>query len=582
MGIMHVPQVRMYSSKCCDVPIITQHMTRNRFFELRNTLHFVDKTILTENQKRDKLSLVRPILDTFKNCSINLPRSECLSVDEQTIPFSDRCPMRQYVPSKPNLVGLKNFVLAARDGLVLDFIIYTGLIDLLGFYGTRARIGQAIYTGKNTVADNDMKSFGLGGSIVKHLVSSISVSKPTCLFTDRYSTGLAILDYLRTGNPRLPENQKYLYDWYNMSNRTEGAAESFPKDRDMERGSSTFRIRKDGKACLTKWKDRKSVALLSRAFGAKPKYKCKRWSKEDEKKIDVNQDIKFKHGWCRPHGQLKTSKKDRLQLIDFKLSIAESLTKKEVSKTRDEAERVQDEKERVRPQKVVPLPVNDTRFDRPEYMKLPNQMKCRNPRCKRKSRVCELHFKSNDVEKESSMFESKSGKIVTAPLKYPRLVSGAIPSPTCHIQHSVQKIHSYDKAVKLEERAVFTSDLNSEKEDVEELSRRKRKRPVVNRDSSSEDEVQHLPPFPQMKRHSLPEVPSFSGQTQVVLQPPPFHEQHSVVSYMPLNRQASVSRKYHSIRQTRKNQIWKFPKNTTPLERPEKIKDGSEGIKSDG
>ncbi|GBM44142.1 hypothetical protein AVEN_93781-1, partial [Araneus ventricosus] len=48
---------------------------------------------------------------------------------------------------------------------------------------------------------------------------------------------------------------------------------------------------------------------------------------------------------------------------------------------------------------------------------------------------------------------------------------------------------SYDKAVKLEERAVFTSDLNSEKEDVEELSRRKRKRPVVNRDSSSEDEV---------------------------------------------------------------------------------------------
>ncbi|GBN28195.1 hypothetical protein AVEN_129296-1 [Araneus ventricosus] len=81
---------------------------------------------------------------------------------------------------------------------------------------------------------------------------------------------------------------------------------------------------------------------------------------------------------------------------------------------------------------------------------------------------------------------------------------------------------SYDKAVKLEETAVFTSDLNSEKEDVEELSRRKRKMPVVNRDSSSEDEVQHLPPFSQIIRHSLPEVPSFSGQTQVVLQQPPF------------------------------------------------------------
>ncbi|GBM82658.1 hypothetical protein AVEN_200562-1 [Araneus ventricosus] len=62
---------------------------------------------------------------------------------------------------------------------------------------------------------------------------------------------------------------------------------------------------------------------------------------------------------------------------------------------------------------------------------------------------------------------------------------------------------SYDKAVKLEKRAVFTSDLNSEKEDVEEISRRKGKRPVVIRDSSSEDEIHHLPPFPQMKHNTI-------------------------------------------------------------------------------
>ncbi|GFR09968.1 hypothetical protein TNCT_282351 [Trichonephila clavata] len=40
-----------------------------------------------------------------------------------------------------------------------------------------------------------------------------------------------------------------------MTNRTDGAAESFPKDTCMERGSSVSRRREDTKACLVKWKD---------------------------------------------------------------------------------------------------------------------------------------------------------------------------------------------------------------------------------------------------------------------------------------------------------------------------------------
>ncbi|GBM48016.1 hypothetical protein AVEN_34349-2-1, partial [Araneus ventricosus] len=86
---------------------------------------------------------------------------------------------------------------------------------------------------------------------------------------------------------------------------------------------------------------------------------------------------------------------------------------------------------------------------------------------------------------------------------------------------------------------------------------------VVNLDSSSEDEIHHLPPFSQIKRHSLSEVPPLSGQTQVVLQQQPFREQIlEVVTYMPLNRQLPANSM--------------SPKNVTPLvERPEKIKDES-------
>lgn len=91
-------------------------------------------------------------------------------------------------------------------------------------------------------------------------------------------------------------------------------------------------------------------------------------------------------------------KKDRLQLIDFKLFIAESLIKKEISNHQDEEESVVCQTQKV--QKVVPLPVNDARYYRirhfPEHVKLPNQMKCRNPGCKGKSRVrcikCDLYL----------------------------------------------------------------------------------------------------------------------------------------------------------------------------------------------
>ncbi|GFQ97900.1 piggyBac transposable element-derived protein 3 [Trichonephila clavata] len=121
-----------------------------------------------------------------------------MSVNEQMMPFSGRCPMRQYLPSKPNPVGLKIFVLAAPDGLVLDFLIYTGA---------------------DTVPVEDKQLYGLGGTVVKHLVGTIPTAKVTHLFTDRYFTALAILDYLGSRNLYLTGTV--------MTNRTDGVAESF-------------------------------------------------------------------------------------------------------------------------------------------------------------------------------------------------------------------------------------------------------------------------------------------------------------------------------------------------------------------
>ncbi|KAH9382524.1 hypothetical protein HPB48_013125 [Haemaphysalis longicornis] len=108
------------------------------------------------------------------------------------IPFTGRCPVRQCVPSKPNPVGLKNFVMASPDGLVLDF---------------------AIYVGKGTVNEEGMREFGLGGSIIKKLVETLNRDRDTFLFTDRYFTVVKIAEHLVEKKRLSDRNSDGQPDW---------------------------------------------------------------------------------------------------------------------------------------------------------------------------------------------------------------------------------------------------------------------------------------------------------------------------------------------------------------------------------
>lgn len=126
-----------------------------------------------------------------------------------------------------------------------------------------------------------MKELRLGGSVVKKLTESVPTDKPVLVFTDRFFTSVKLLDRLL---------QKHVYlTGTTMANRTEGIAATFPKDKEMSRGSSVENVREDETACIVKWKDNKSVLLLSSAVGTEPECNCKRWSKEKQKKLEIKQ-----------------------------------------------------------------------------------------------------------------------------------------------------------------------------------------------------------------------------------------------------------------------------------------------------
>ncbi|KAL3185346.1 hypothetical protein MRX96_030163 [Rhipicephalus microplus] len=169
----------------------------------------------------------------------------------------------------------------------------------------------------------------------------------------------------------------------------------------MKRGDSACLVRDDGEVCVVKWKDNKSVLLMSSAVGCEPVATCMRWCIEAKKKVPVPQPAivahynKFMGGLDLVNRyvsyyqiNIKTRKwKEVLSQLQFKQDIAETLIRENPMHNR---------KERSDPpatdnSRPVQLPNLDTRRDRfdhfPEFCSLKNAMRCRNENCKGKTRV---------------------------------------------------------------------------------------------------------------------------------------------------------------------------------------------------
>lgn len=260
MGNMRYPRVRCYWDTKLRIPLIADNMSLNRFFRLRQHVHFVDTEHRDPATANDRFWKVRPLYQKIRNRCLSLPLEGELCIDEQMIPFKGNLNVKQYVKNKPTPWGIKLYAFCGRSGLLYDFIIYQGA---------------------TTELDSVEKDvYGLAGAVVIKLCQRISENNVQVYF-DNFFSNYNVLQYLRN---------KFVYA--TCTARVDRFKKPpFSADKDMKkqgRGSMEEVVSADGDVIMTKWYDNKPLVMASNFMGMGEPDRCRRWDKTTKEYIFVS------------------------------------------------------------------------------------------------------------------------------------------------------------------------------------------------------------------------------------------------------------------------------------------------------
>ena len=106
MGIVKLPNRRMYWQSQTRIDLIAEAMPVNRFAQILHVLHYNNNNLISNanNQDYNKCYKVQPLVDHLREKFVSVVIPETfVSVDEQVVPFKGASGLKRYLPKSGDI-----------------------------------------------------------------------------------------------------------------------------------------------------------------------------------------------------------------------------------------------------------------------------------------------------------------------------------------------------------------------------------------------------------------------------------------------------------------------------------------------
>jgi hypothetical protein len=249
MGMKKQPNIKTYWEKYGSIfhcPIISNIMTRDRFMDLRRCLHITNPANYEHIQKGDleydKLRQVRWFVDEIRNaCMREWSLGKFLTIDEMMVRYKGSyCPIRQYMPKKPEKWGIKFWVLAdSASKFIYCFEIYCGK-------NLEAQVIVTVPRAEGNAAYGVIIKLLQGLEGKGHCVVMDNYFCSIPLFKDLVAKGIYATGTVRSNRIGLPTHLKNTKTW-----------------KKCEQGHIEWAMHESRSISCVMWKDKYPIVLIS-------------------------------------------------------------------------------------------------------------------------------------------------------------------------------------------------------------------------------------------------------------------------------------------------------------------------------